>query len=129
MLSTKKKACNKCGLIVRIGKLHFHKPTGEMRCYRCINKYGTNPFYDPEQKTKKFNRMVMTLDEKQSLFTELIKRGLAEEDARARINNRQKYLYWFFNRRRNRYYNNKLPSKEDLNKKFLEGLGYKQTKI
>lgn len=73
--------------------------------------------------------MVMTLDEKQSLFTELIKRGLAEEDARARINNRQKYLYWFFNRRRNRYYNNKLPSKEDLNKKFLEGLGYKQTKI
>lgn len=116
-----KKECEKCGRKVRPRCLHIHKPRGERRCGRCIKKYGQNKFYIPKEERRK-GKFELTMDERQALFRVLISKGLNEEQAKFRINNRQRYLRGF---KRNSIMNKikEKESRENLKKKFLEGLG------
>jgi hypothetical protein len=125
MRAKKKGLCSKCGKIFRFCKLSTYKPTGELRCYNCIRKYGQNKYYVPIIKgindKSRFLRYDLTEDEKKSLWIELVKRGISPEEASYRVKNRTRYIYWF---QKHKYFEKIKMEREKLerNKQFLEGL-------
>lgn len=103
---TKKKArCECCLIIYRTKCLSIHKPTGQRRCKRCINKYGTNKFYSSTPRKDKnqymFSKYTMSEQEKQILRKKLREKGYSERAIEAKIN---KDLEMLNKTRRNRCY-------------------------
>jgi len=113
-----KKKCEKCGVLYRSCSLHKHKPTGELRCRRCIAKYGENKYYIPLKERKNQNyigKYSISNEESKRLFSALIRQGLSKKEASYRINSLKQTLR--FNRKM------KPRIKENQNKKLLQGLG------
>lgn len=111
--SKSKRECDKCGKLHRNRSLHLHKPTGEMRCKICLNRYGEHKFYVPKEKHQKnevIGKFNITFEERRRLFTQLIRQGLTKEQANNRIN------YTIYQMRKNKY--KRKPTMKDINKEF-----------
>ena len=89
----------------------------------CNKRIGTNKFYEPEIKgAKKFKTYLsnynLKLDEQQALYKELIKMGLSHNQAKYRVANRKRYIWWFQKKRLIK----KSIDFNNMQKKLVEGL-------
>ena len=111
--------CAKCGQPHKWGKLHKHKPTGSLRCKRCMTKYGNSQFIQTEELTQKksigVGKYTLSDIEIKDLWIDMMRRGISKTDAWRRIENLKNQLTW--NRRMKKY--RKKP-KPDFKEEFAK---------
>jgi len=112
MKQKKNKECEKCGKLYRLRALYPHKPTGELRCKRCMNKYGNHKFFIPKERREVIGKYSISDNETKILFRKFMEQGMTKLAASRKIN----YL-------KNSLKKNKkmrTRPKINLNKKFKE---------
>jgi hypothetical protein len=87
----KKGKCAKCGNFYNRRSLHVYKPTGELRCRRCLIKYGENKFYASKQELsnqgKNFvGKYSLSPSEKKAMWRRLVLQGMTPQEASRKLN-------------------------------------------
>lgn len=113
-----KKRCEGCQRNLNKSKLSQNRVTGQMLCLRCNNKIGQNKFYKPiNYHNKRISNFSINSDETQYL----ISKGINAKKLREGLSNMKKVSI----EKRNKTLieaTQVIKTKDNLNKKFVEGL-------
>tara|TARA_Y100000310_G_scaffold295555_1_gene327045 strand:+ start:7172 stop:7525 length:354 start_codon:yes stop_codon:yes gene_type:complete len=113
-MTRKKRVCDKCLELKTNSKLKLHRPTGQLRCWNCMKKYGENKFYNAKEEDNFVGRYSISEKEKDLLVKKGFKEGLSWTQIKKRITN----LKYNLKKTKTRFF----KKKPDINKRFKEGL-------
>ena len=123
----KRVECPECHEQKKLARFRYNPVKEKRICYDCDKRIGHNKFFNQEvnggKERNKFMRLQMTDDEKKELWISLVKTGMSEEQARWRVNSLNYRLKMQERRRMFTWSKVRKEESNNINKKFLEGLG------
>ena len=114
----KKAKCDCCEKTFNAKKLSKNKVTGQMLCYHCNNRIGSNKFYNPlTSKSNRVSKFSITTDEEKFLKTKgtninRLKQGLKVMKEICKEKKKKEFI-------ESKIKENKA---KEINKQFIEGL-------